>query len=277
MEVLGSISGLSKNERMRWRGVALQAWIDDSGKGQEPVYLLAGYLGAPSQWASFSDDWNDMLQGPPKLAYMKAIEANRRKGQFKGWTETERDGRLLQAVSLIKKHGVIGIKVGLKHKDFDKILKLDVPGLSTPYEPIMAHMMITTLNLIEDYLPPSSKTRAQVEFLFDCGTVRREELEICYKALIKGSPHFQRYFYSEPSFRDDKRFKPLQAADLYAWHVRRLYALEAKNKTLDTEVWQALQRIVQVDFMLEEQDLVDVRERTVQKSLIARHLFLRRK
>ena len=207
-----------------------------------------------------------MLKGPPKLDYMKATEANRREGQFRGWSETDRDKRQLAGVSIIKKHGVIGIKVGLKHDDFEEILKLDIPGLRTPYEPMMAHMMITIIGAIEYYLPPATRDQTKVEFLFDCGTTSRKELKTCYKALVSSSPEYQRFFYGEPSFRDDNIFKPLQAADLYAWHVRRFYALEAKSKTLDTEVWRALQEIVQQDFMLEKEELIEIRNRTIQTS-----------
>jgi hypothetical protein len=203
MDVLGLVSGLPKCGQLGWRRVALQAWIDDSGKGQPPVYLLAGYLGAPSQWAAFSHDWDEMLQGPPKLDYMKSTEASRLKGQFLDWPASERDKRQLAAVSIIKKHGVIGVKVGIKHDDFRKILKINRPGLRAPHEPMMAHMMITVLGLIE-YLPPLSRNQAKIEFLFDCGTVSRKELETCYKALVRGNPEFQRFFYNEPSFRTIK-------------------------------------------------------------------------
>jgi hypothetical protein len=47
----------------------LQAWFDDSGKGQGPVYLLAGYLGNAAVWEQFAYDWQTELDREPQLPY----------------------------------------------------------------------------------------------------------------------------------------------------------------------------------------------------------------
>jgi hypothetical protein len=41
--------------------MTLQAWFDESGKGQRPVYILAGYVGKQTMWQDFVDNWQTEL------------------------------------------------------------------------------------------------------------------------------------------------------------------------------------------------------------------------
>lgn len=40
----------------------LQVCVDDSGRGQEPVFVLAGYVGRDRNWIEFHRDWSDLLK-----------------------------------------------------------------------------------------------------------------------------------------------------------------------------------------------------------------------
>jgi len=57
---------------------------------------MAGLLSDSENWAQFSDDWSACLQsGPRRLDYFKMKEAAGCGGQFYGWSEPERDRKLL--------------------------------------------------------------------------------------------------------------------------------------------------------------------------------------
>jgi hypothetical protein len=45
----------------------------------------------------------------------------------------------------------------------------------------------------------------------------------CEELAQRGGTDFRPYIGSMPDFRDEKQFLPIQAADLYAWNVRRLF------------------------------------------------------
>jgi hypothetical protein len=62
--------------------MALQAFIDDSGRGQDPAFVLAGWIASPEQWAEFSDEWIRILHQSPGIEYFKMQEAWRLKRQF---------------------------------------------------------------------------------------------------------------------------------------------------------------------------------------------------
>ena len=93
--------------------MALQAWFDESGKGQEPVYVLAGYVGKKTMWEDFADDWQTELDREPVMPYLHAKESR----LFKGLKPEARQARFLRFVSVIEKHKPTAIVCLLKHSD----------------------------------------------------------------------------------------------------------------------------------------------------------------
>jgi hypothetical protein len=61
----------------------LQGYVDDSGSdGQQPPYVLAGFLMPVEKWAQFADDWKFQLDRQPAIEYFKMSEACSRVEQF---------------------------------------------------------------------------------------------------------------------------------------------------------------------------------------------------
>jgi hypothetical protein len=60
----------------------LQVCIDDSRRGQEPVFVLAGYVARARNWKAFSHGWQDLLR-KYGLKYLKTQEGM---GSFSGWS-----------------------------------------------------------------------------------------------------------------------------------------------------------------------------------------------
>ncbi len=90
----------------------MEAYADDSGTGDPPVFLLAGFVGRAERWAEFSERWIEALRGRPRLKYFKMKEAAALEGQFKGWSESDRDKRLATLVDIIKDYGFLAVWSG---------------------------------------------------------------------------------------------------------------------------------------------------------------------
>lgn len=75
--------------------ILLQAFCDDSAsdKGDKRLFM-AGYLDRADRWQLFSEAWLEELQALPSIAYLRMVEANNLRGQFKGWTKKARDQKL---------------------------------------------------------------------------------------------------------------------------------------------------------------------------------------
>jgi hypothetical protein len=79
--------------------------------------------------------------------------------------------------------------------------------------------------------------------VFDQGVLEREaEITEAYVAMMKHLPPALTSLLDErPSFEDDKEVGPLQAADLWAWHVRRQYNEMAEGRNMwASPIWSAL-------------------------------------
>ena len=67
----------------------LQVFVDDSGRGENqdnPVFLLAGYVGRFQNWEAATDALQRIMRKSPKLEYLKGKEAASLTGNFTGWT-----------------------------------------------------------------------------------------------------------------------------------------------------------------------------------------------
>lgn len=210
------VSGLSRARREARRFLVLQFWLDDSGKEQMPIFVLAGYAASVDEWTVFADEWQALLDKEPKLDYIKAYEAFGFRKQFKGWNEFHRDKRLMEFVPLVEKYSNRGLAFTIGHNHFRD--KSDpVWGFKQPY--MFAY--ITALTGLLRFAQ-GNPAKEKIEIIFDNGVVHRRQAKAAYKELFHRLPKDVTDLLDrdEPRFEDDKKFNPLQAADLLAHCVR---------------------------------------------------------
>ena len=150
-------------------------------------------------------------------------------GQFsrsRGWNETKRDDRVMMLASIILKHAHMRIHAGVRNDLFEKYIKsLPAPerklAMENPYVLLFMQIILAVATL-GDRLG----IKEPCDFIFDeQGQFSKEALEFWpnMKALLDASARSDlgKFVGSPPIFRDDKIALPLQAADLYAWHMRQ--------------------------------------------------------
>jgi hypothetical protein len=107
--------------------MALQAFFDDSGnEPTSPIFVLAGFITTNQRWAAFSDEWQLALEEPPRLEYFKMAEAEHFRGQFskrKGWTNENRDARLITLANIVAKYAIVRVHVSILHSSFQQWIK----------------------------------------------------------------------------------------------------------------------------------------------------------
>jgi hypothetical protein len=207
--------------------LVMEAYIDDSGKGDPPVFLLAGFLSHPEQWGDFSEKWVDALRRPPKLDYFKMSEAAALEGQFQGWSEEGRDARLAKLVSIVKDHVLVGVSSVVYHRDYNEIIRDKLSKeTDNPYW-LMYHaiMEITYRWEIENGI------KEKVSFTFDEQFKQSDIVQGAWSIYYdQAPPPFKELFGERPVHKNDVDTWPLQAADMLAWHIRRsYYELELGN------------------------------------------------
>jgi len=207
-----------------------QAAIDDSGsEPQSRTFMLAGFAAPFGAWLGFSAEWQAVLDKPPKLDYFKMSEAGSLSEQFhpnRGWTERLRDTRVLELAQVTRKFAMVRIHASIKNAHFQKyIASLPVPerrlGSDSPYV-LMFMQIILAMATAGDRLG----LQGACDFIFDeQGAFGKEALDWWpnFKRLIdtQSRSDIAKFVGNRPMFRDEKDFLPLQASDLYAWHIRK--------------------------------------------------------
>jgi hypothetical protein len=244
MPVRVLVCGLPEPQRSGRLILSLEAFIDDSGRGQGNAFVLSGYLSTAERWESFSREWQEELDRSPSIKYFKMKEAYRRTGEFKSHTRVAVDERLTRLISIMREHVILGFTVGLSIEPFQRIL---VPFLRSQKSLTLAsrklacnpyfHCFYRIIVLLLDF----QWRRGQIEpikFIFDeQGKEGRRVRDYWY--LVKAMMPYddlRRMMTSEPGFESDKAFLPLQAADMTAWNIRRYLHDLSKRATIDDRV-----------------------------------------
>ena len=222
------VSGLAEPRRGNRLFLMLQSFIDDFGwDGRAPVFVLAGYVAKEQQWEVFSDDWQIVLDlpEPKKLHHLKMAEAyllNNRNSQFYGWTEKERDERLKKFVQVINRHAAHGVISVIPIEPYRRLFagKFSPDILDRPYFLSFFGMMTNLIKFTKD-----RDLDDRIDFIFDTqGGESKAILVSQYERYMALAPaEFRKFGPAIPKFEREEDFLPLQAADMFAWHIRRHY------------------------------------------------------
>ena len=221
----------------------LDAYFDDSGTGLDsPVFVIAGYVGDPTQWAEFSERWDAVLKKPHPLkpnglAYFKASHAMARTGEFAGWTDEERDYRLRELLSLVPEYELNGVYVVIPIEPYRRIFTwFSHNTFEHPYFVALYGVFPTLMTYLD-----GKNIVDEVKFTFD-RTDHRKKLESQWENFLRATPEKYRSRIVETmAFESEVGFPPLQAADAIAWYIRRQYhELEKENLEYRNEIFELL-------------------------------------
>jgi hypothetical protein len=205
----------------------LKAFIDDSGSGGDsPWFVLAGYVGTVEAWDAFDEPWRKVLDGPPKLKYFKASEAEslRPDGQWAGISKSERNDRIDSFIKVIGAHAARSIYVRLKQQDYDEVIKPYIPPQWRNAYYFLFIGFLSSATMTAKYLGDGY----QVEFIFDSNREFDKPSRTLY-GQAADLPQF-RHRVAKISYEDEKQFLPLQSADLLAWQIRRRFSVEEQPR-----------------------------------------------
>jgi hypothetical protein len=259
-----------------------QLAADASGnESQSPVFILAGFVAPAAQWAKFSEAWQAALDQPPKLEYFKMNEAAGMSGQFskrRGWTESQRDDRLVTLARIIRDHASVRVSAWIRHDDYNKYI-LPLPalvrhlGVDSPYV-LLVHQLILAIAVFGD----RHGIVTPCDYIFDTENSFEEEVFAQWptiKWLVENSTKsdLAKFFGERPIFRDDKHFLPLQAADLYAWQIRNRYIQthQVPNQTLwipPTRILEILDRIGVINREYSTAEVIRLRDHLVKQGVL---------
>ncbi|HEY6183905.1 MAG TPA: DUF3800 domain-containing protein [Terriglobales bacterium] len=206
----------------------LKAFIDDSGSGGDsPWFVLAGYIGTAESWDVFGDSWRTVLNGPPRLDYFKASEAEslRENGQWAGVSVDQRNAIINSLIHVIGKHALRSISVRVNQTDYNEIIKPYVPPVwDHAYYYLFTGFMAAATSA-EKYFGKNDP----IEFYFDNTDKKLKKRSRMLYGQVANIPQFRNRVH-DIHYEDEKTVLPLQAADLLAWQIRRRFCIEEQPR-----------------------------------------------
>lgn len=231
----------------------LQAYIDESGKGDKEGFLvLAGYIAPVEVWAErFTPAWQALLD-----------EETQKWGIIRSFKMSKmiRDEALAERYYRVIEDSVTA----------EVSCTLDVAGLHKAYREFPWPFLITnSQKIINPYyfgFKAIMDMMAQhqhmlginepIDFIFDNTTEKGTCLEAWELIENSTGPDLRRLMGDTPSFKCDEKVLPLQSADLYAYWVRE-WDLQNLPDSERRFPWKRNRQIPRLAFRFEEKDFVN--------------------
>lgn len=219
----------------------LQGYFDSSGTKSQPFVSLAGFVADVSDWTTFSEEWNAALERHHIEVFKMQIESKRK-------PLAKRNDRVAEFVAIIRKHALFKIKSSISVPDFRESVSRAVAiheerlHSISPLVATLADQFLDDIHywLIENLVMAltvglwDGGFREPFDMFFD-----KQIIEMCPGAPVMYgisksimAPHFRRMLPDQLISRDDAAFRPLQAADLFAWATRRRH-----ERNIETWEW----------------------------------------
>jgi hypothetical protein len=217
---VGSRCWFPSEQRRRRSPMILNAYIDESE--DDAAFVMAGYVASAEEWAKFSDDWDAALTAAPAVPFLKTSEVMKSppRGPFWGLSSEERDEKLRLLYSVIDKYVFFEVSSVVLMEPLKRIFSDFPKQASNPYY----YGLVSLIDgVIRRQIECGMKER--IDFIFDERPMEQSKLLSVWDAAVHDSPEYVKSMIgSTPDFKKDTGpdgLRPLQAADLEVWWLRR--------------------------------------------------------
>lgn len=264
----------------RWlMALQFQAFMDESQSSEE--FVLAGYVATAETWAKFALDWEQLLRF--------GTIAKNGKRHFK-MSEMAYQGKMEDVpkfYAVIDKYGFVPVSFRINMDAYrnaqEKMRSLALQMNWTINWGLWGNLYYFSFReflhnfhiqrpLIEDAIPLTEK----VDFYFDDRSESAPIMAAWSEIRRQFPEEVSKYFGANPRFEDDQEFLGLQAADLWAWWVRRWHEEDNSEKPdrmrdYDFDGWRGKFR-KRLHFNAEEHQIFDAFKSIAMENLLAGNL-----
>lgn len=196
--------------------VVLIGYFDDSVDGD--LVCMAGYVSTAEKWEEFERRWKQVL-AKYGISFFHMKEYAHRVGEFSSWPEERRISLMKELVVVIQDCVLYGVAVAISAKDYESELPSELKKfLRDPY--YLAVYSCLTQSL---HYHMSNHADEEIAFVWDEKSKVAAEMQRIYAAYKSADFIPRRELLGSLTFADDKKFVPLQAADLLAYEYRKYH------------------------------------------------------
>jgi hypothetical protein len=268
-------SGIAPRKAGRRLFMVLQAFIDES-IGESGVWVLGGYVATAEAWALFSKEWEEMLpfgtRDKDNLYHFKMNEMARNQDRMQ---------RVPGFFRIIEKYVSLAISCKANIIDIQRAKnRIWIPNVDVSYVEALANpwkFEFTALldmffhdrkaERIRQLIPPGEK----IDFYFDERSEKGAIIE-GWEAFVSRRPDaFREFCETTPRFEDDKISPPLQAADFWAWWIRKWEenGTPEKSKNCDFGVCRASEKsYLKLEISANEDEIANIIKQDLRKNIL---------
>ena len=202
-----------------------EAYCNDSGTdANTPVAVAACYIASREQWDFFVRNWDEVREREGfdvfhMCEFMAKPEAGHK--PFCDWDNVKKDRVYRKLASIINTRISRGFAIAVPKAPFDRFVFQEFKdGFAADHYTWAIRAM---LDVISDWRA-GNQIYDPMQYIFHHGSLSQDRIEQIWKSESKLNSDLTavRYGMSPDGiqFQDDALFKPLQAADIFAWQVQ---------------------------------------------------------
>jgi hypothetical protein len=210
----------------------MKAFFDEASDNTDD-FLMGGWLASFDEWEAFSEAWDRELKFSPRIGYFNHNEALGLKDEFKGWSESDRDSKMMALARVIARYNLIGLVGNINIPRLNSLFSHSVASrrqlrtivkFTEPYHHACQCVVAVTLGY---QVVKAKNLTDQVDFVFDEGVKYLADIIGNYPRLKSVLPADAQTIAGTIIPGNDRKIVALQAADFLAGQE----LLESRIKT----------------------------------------------
>jgi len=206
----------------------LIAYLDESGSKDTPILTMAGYIADERKWLRFEREWRKAMK-EFGVTHLHMRQFTQSRGEFAGWSEAQRRAFMNRVTWIIKSSVMYRVGAVIPCADYQQTVGLVEPG-NTRITPFWCSFL-SCISAILAYCKRFGITD-DIALVFDENSESSQHATGYYTSFKELPGVKNRSQLVSLSFADDKKFTPLQAADLLAYELNK-YHRGFKRKPLE--------------------------------------------
>jgi hypothetical protein len=192
-----------------------EAYFDESGTHENsPVLCVGGYIIEKEACERLDDSWLQMLN-KFNLPFFRMSACAQGVDPFDKLPMPQRIKAETEAIAIIRREITLGIAVTVDPKIYEEIIP-KIPELGDAYS-FCAH---TCLTAVKSWARESNY-KGDIAYFFESGHKSQSEANQIMQNIFKIPELRQQHRYLSHSFVDKEKVRPVQAADMIAWHWQK--------------------------------------------------------
>ena len=215
------------------RPYILYAFLDETGDAlKDNRVFMCGFAGWRHALNGFSGRWDKELKSDELqsagIRWIHATELFSQCGSFAGWDSTKADAVAARLIDAIRTKIPVGIAVGFDVKHYRALTNGQRQEIGKPFLACMSRAIDVATGIVGELRARGDIVNG-INLLFDDSEKSAVEMLTTWIQLKRARPQLVDYIASV-GFADDKRFYPLQAADMLANLTNRYWKPELLKK-----------------------------------------------